>query len=106
MPNEEKMTLNERWKCLRLMRRRYLKGSKPERGRLLDEMEVMTGLHRKSLITGHVCQRHDHFALQSSVIPGIVRCPRAVAAMRLIRRATTVPERGVGEPRAETTGRR
>ncbi len=50
MPNEEKMTIDERRKYVRLMRRRYLKGSKRERGRLLDEMEAVTGLHRKSLI--------------------------------------------------------
>ena len=50
MPNEEKMTLNERRKYVRLIRKRYLKASKLERGRLLDEMEAITGLHRKSLI--------------------------------------------------------
>jgi len=50
MPNEERMTLNERRKYLRLIKKRYLKASKFERGRLLDEMEVITGLHRKSLI--------------------------------------------------------
>ena len=50
MPNEEKMTLSERRKYLRLIRKRYLKTSKLERGRLLDEMEAVTRLHRKSLI--------------------------------------------------------
>lgn len=50
MPNEERMTLNERRKYLRLIKKRYLKASKFERGRLLDEMEAITGLHRKSLI--------------------------------------------------------
>jgi hypothetical protein len=50
MPDEEKMTLDERWKYLRRMRKRYLKASRLERGRLLDEMEAVTGLHRKSLI--------------------------------------------------------
>ena len=50
MPNEEKMTINERRKYLRLIKKRYLKASKFERGRLLDEMEAITGLHRKSLI--------------------------------------------------------
>jgi len=50
MPNEEQMTINERRKYLRLIRKRYLKTSKLERGWLLDEMEVVTGLHRKSLI--------------------------------------------------------
>ena len=50
MPNEEKMSINERRKYLRLIKKRYLKASKFERGRLLDEMEAITGLHRKSLI--------------------------------------------------------
>ena len=50
MPNEERMTLNERRKYLGLIKKRYLKASKFERGRLLDEMQAITGLHRKSLI--------------------------------------------------------
>ncbi|MDH4209784.1 MAG: integrase, partial [Anaerolineae bacterium] len=50
MPNEERMTLNERWKYLRLVKKRYLKAGKLERGRLLDDMEAITRLHRKSLI--------------------------------------------------------
>lgn len=50
MPNEERMTVNERRKYLRVARSRYLKASKLERGRLLDEMEAVTCLHRKSLI--------------------------------------------------------
>ena len=48
--NEEQMTINERRKYLRLIKRRYVEAGKLERGRLLDEMEVVTGLHRKSLI--------------------------------------------------------
>lgn len=57
MPNEEKMTVNERrpyripWeKYLRLVQKRYLQANQLECGRLLDEMEAITGLHRKSLI--------------------------------------------------------
>ena len=50
MPKEEKMTINERWKYLRLVKKRYLKAGKLERGRLLNEMEAVTKLHRKSLI--------------------------------------------------------
>ena len=63
MPNEEKMTLNERRKYLRLIRKRYLKTSKLERGRLLDEMEAVTGLHRKSLtrlMSGSLERRPRH----------------------------------------------
>ncbi len=47
MPNEEKMTVNERRKYLGVVRKQYLNTSKPERGRLLDEMEAVTWLHRK-----------------------------------------------------------
>jgi len=57
MPNEEKMTINERrpyripWeKYLRLVKKRYLKANRLERRGLLDEMEAVTGSHRKSLI--------------------------------------------------------
>jgi hypothetical protein len=50
MPNEEKMTLSERRKYLRLIKKRYLKASKLERAQLLDEMQAVTCMHRKSLI--------------------------------------------------------
>jgi len=50
MPNEEQMTINERRKYLRLLKKRYLKANRLERGGLLDEMEAVTGSHRKSLI--------------------------------------------------------
>ena len=50
MPTEDQMTINEHRKYLRLIRKRYTKAGKLERGRLLGEMEVVTGLHRKSLI--------------------------------------------------------
>lgn len=50
MPTDIKMTLNERRKYLMRMRLRYVQASRPERSRLLDEMEQVTELHRKSLI--------------------------------------------------------
>jgi len=50
MSNEDKMTVDERYKYLRRMKKRYLKASRKERGRLLDEMEAVTDLHRKSLV--------------------------------------------------------
>ena len=50
MPNEEKLTINERRKYLRLVKKRYLKANRLKRGGLLDEMETVTGSHRKSLI--------------------------------------------------------
>jgi hypothetical protein len=50
MSIEDKMTINERRKYLRKMQERYLQADRKERGQLLDEMEVVTELHRKSLI--------------------------------------------------------
>jgi hypothetical protein len=51
MSTPEQMTIDERYKYLRLMQPRYFKAaSRQERSALLDEMEQVTGLHRKSLI--------------------------------------------------------
>jgi hypothetical protein len=50
MSDEEKMTIDERRKYLRRMKKRYEKGGKKERGKLLDEMEAVTELDRKTLI--------------------------------------------------------
>lgn len=49
MTTEERMTIDERYKYLRKMKGRYVKAKRKERGRLLDEMQAVTGLHRKSL---------------------------------------------------------
>lgn len=50
MSTEEKMSLDERRKYLRRMKKRYAQATRKERGQLLDEMEAVTELHRKSLI--------------------------------------------------------
>lgn len=44
------MTVDERYKYLRKMKTRYVKAGRKGRKQLLDEMEQVTGLHRKSLI--------------------------------------------------------
>lgn len=49
MSTEEKMTIDERYKYLRRMQKRYKQAGRRERGELLSEMEAVTGLHRKSL---------------------------------------------------------
>jgi len=49
MSNAEKMTIDERRKYLRLVKPRYRKAGRKERGQLLDEMEAVTGLNRKTL---------------------------------------------------------
>jgi hypothetical protein len=50
MPDNDGMTLGERYRYLARMRRRYVSADRRERGRLLDEIEAMTGLHRKSVL--------------------------------------------------------
>ena len=50
MPNDEKMSIDERRKYLKLVAPRYRKSNRAERSRLLTEMAMVTGLHRKSLI--------------------------------------------------------
>jgi hypothetical protein len=46
----EKMNSDERFKYLRMMQERYRKANRPGKSRLLDELQAMTGLHRKHLI--------------------------------------------------------
>ena len=50
MQTEDEMTINERRKYLKRMKLLYVKASKAERGKLLDQMQQITGLHRKSLL--------------------------------------------------------
>lgn len=48
------MSIDERGKCLSRMVQQYRKSDRRERGRLLDEMEGVTRMHRKSQ-TGLPC---------------------------------------------------
>ena len=50
MTTEDRMTIDERRKYLRRMKKRYVCADQAERSRLLDEMEALTGMHRKGLI--------------------------------------------------------
>ncbi len=50
MSETDPMTINERRKYLHKMWERYRKANRSEKGRLLDEMEQITGMHRKALI--------------------------------------------------------
>lgn len=50
MSDTARMTVGERRKCLKRMQGRYLAASREKRSRLLDEVVVLTGLHRKSVV--------------------------------------------------------
>jgi hypothetical protein len=50
MPSDEKMSVDERRKYLKLVVPRYVKARRAERSKLLTEMREVTGLHRKSLL--------------------------------------------------------
>jgi hypothetical protein len=50
MPSEEEMTIDERYKYLRIKQKRYVKASRKGRSQMLDEMQQVTGLNRKVLI--------------------------------------------------------
>lgn len=51
MSTAEQMTIDEIYKYLRKMRPLYQKASKKEKSKLLDEMETITGRHRKYICT-------------------------------------------------------
>jgi hypothetical protein len=50
MSNNDEMTIDERYKYLRKMQKRYKKARGKERSELLDEMQEVTGYHRKYLL--------------------------------------------------------
>jgi hypothetical protein len=50
MPSEDKMPINDRYKYLRRAQKQYLKATRQERTQLLDHMQHITGLNRKTLI--------------------------------------------------------
>ena len=50
MNPEESMSINERRKYLHKTQSRYWQATRKERSRMLDEIEQVIGLHRKSLI--------------------------------------------------------
>jgi len=50
MPTQERMTIEERLKYLRIMLPHYKKATRKDRSKLLDEIERATGLQRKTII--------------------------------------------------------
>ena len=49
MSPDDEMTIDERRKYLRKMQKRYVEADRSGKGQLLNEMELVTGLHRKYL---------------------------------------------------------
>jgi len=47
---KEKLTLEERYKFLRKIKKSYQKAGKKEKGRILNMVKKITGLHRKRLV--------------------------------------------------------
>jgi hypothetical protein len=54
MRSEEQMTIDERYKYLRIKQKGYVRANRKGRSQMLDEMQQVTGLNRKTLI------RHMH----------------------------------------------
>jgi hypothetical protein len=50
MPKQKRMPINERYNYLRITQEQYLEATRKERSQLLDHMEHVTGLNRKTLI--------------------------------------------------------
>ena len=50
MSTKDEMNIDERYKYLRVMKKRYSKAGRKEKARLFNEMAAVTKLHRKSLI--------------------------------------------------------
>jgi hypothetical protein len=59
MPTEDRMTIEERRKYLRIQHLHYQKANRQGRTRLLNEMEGITGLDRKTLIRLMALERSD-----------------------------------------------
>jgi hypothetical protein len=63
MPDKVSVTIDECRKYLKRMRQRYVKADRKGGGRLLDEMETVTELHRKSLfrlLHGNRMRQENH----------------------------------------------
>ena len=82
MSDEDRMTIDERWKYLRRMRKRYVEADRKEQGPLLDEMEAVTGLHRKSLtrlLNGNLARKRRLKQREKSYGPEVDDALRVIA---------------------------
>ena len=76
MANDEKMSIHERDKYLRKTQKRYLKSNRSTKAKLLDEMQEVTELHRKSLtrLMGSTIQRKPRNRQRGSTYGPQVQC--------------------------------
>jgi hypothetical protein len=81
MNTELRMNLDERRKYLRVQRVRYVEASRSERGRLLDEMEQVTQLDRKTLIR---LMKHDPVRKRREVQRGCIYGSAVQDAIRVV----------------------
>ena len=65
------MTIDERYKYLRIRQRQYGKDGRQECSQILDEMEQVTGLDRKTLA------RHMHSRIERKPLPQLAQSRRA-----------------------------
>lgn len=82
MPTGDAMTIDERRKYLKRMWSRYQVADRMGRGVLLTEMEVVTGLHRKSLTRllgqGHLDRQHRRVPRGRTYGPAVSQVVRVV----------------------------
>ena len=71
MNGDERMSIQERWKYLRLMQKRYQDADRSTKEQLLDEAQAVAGLHRKSTV---LC--NEGAGNGSEVAPMERRCTR------------------------------
>jgi len=85
MPDEERMSIEERYKYLRGQRRRYEVADREGKGELLSEMEAVTGLGRKRLIRlmGSEPRRKERIGQRGATYPDAVRRAVLVVAESL-----------------------
>jgi hypothetical protein len=85
MAADEKMSIDERYKYLRKMQKRYHRASRQGKNELLDEMQVVTELHRKSLIRlmGRQLERRPRRRERGRTYGPEVRCALGVIAESL-----------------------
>ena len=76
MSTEEKMTIDERYKYFRMMKKRYERANRQETGRILNEKEVFTGQHHNGLIRSIkgslVRQRHAKRRGRTMALPSMM----------------------------------